>query len=47
MVTILNYAVKFYGLKSNIASSIGDFSKRNIKPSRIDFWTIKNIQNLL
>lgn len=39
MVTILNYAVKFYGLKSNIASSIGNFSKRNIKPSRIDFWT--------
>lgn len=47
MVTILNYAVKFYGLKSNIASQIGGFSKRNIKPSRIDFWTYKEYEKFI
>lgn len=39
MVTILNYAIKFYDLKSNVASQVGNFSNGNIKPSRIDFWT--------
>ena len=47
MVTILNYAIKFYGLKTNIASQIGNFSKRNIKPSRIDFWTYEEYQKFI
>lgn len=47
MVTILNHAVKFHGLKTNIASQIGNFSKGNIKPSRIDFWTYEEYQKFI
>ena len=47
MVTILNYAVKFHELKFNIASQVGNFSKKNIKPSRIDFWTYDEYQNFI
>lgn len=47
MVTILNYAIKFFGLKSNIAQQIGNFSKRNIKPSQIDFWTYEEYQKFI
>lgn len=40
MVGILNYAVKFYDLKTNIASKVGGFNKRKEKPKNVDFWTI-------
>lgn len=47
MVTILNYAIKFYGLKYNIASQVGNFSKKNIKPKRIDFWTYQEFMKFI
>ena len=47
MVTILNYAVKFFGLESNIASQVGGFSKSNIKPCRVDFWTYEEFNKFI
>lgn len=47
MVTILNYAIKFHGLEHNIASQVGNFSKRNIKPSRVNFWTFDEYKSFI
>jgi integrase len=38
MVSILNYAMSFYGLEKNIASKVGNFSKKAYLP-KVDFWT--------
>ena len=38
MVSILNYAIKFNYLKENIASKVGNFSKRDYF-RKVDFWT--------
>lgn len=38
MVNILNFGIKFYDLKENVASKVGNFSKKNyIK--KVNFWT--------
>lgn len=47
VVTILNYAIKFYGLKDNIASKIGNFTKKNELPSKVDFWTLDEYQKFI
>jgi len=47
MVTILNYGIKFYDLEYNIASKVGNFSKKNIKPSRVDFWTYEEFKKFI
>lgn len=47
MMTILNYAIKFYGLKENVASKIGNFSQKNDLPKNIDFWTFKEYQEFI
>lgn len=39
VVTILNYAIKFYGLKENIASKIGNFTQKEDLTTNVDFWT--------
>lgn len=38
MVSILNYAMEFYGLESNIAIKIGNFSKKNYI-RKVNYWT--------
>lgn len=38
MVNILNFACSFYNLNENIASKVGNFSKKNYYP-KVDFWT--------
>lgn len=38
MVSILNYAISFYDLEKNIASKVGNFSKREYL-RKVDFWT--------
>ena len=38
MVSILNYAINFYDLEKNIASKVGNFSKKEYLP-KVDFWT--------
>ncbi len=38
MVNILNFACSFYNLSENIASKVGNFSKRNYFP-QVNFWT--------
>lgn len=47
MVTILNYAIEFHGLKYNVASKVKNFSKSNIKPSRVDFWTYQEYKTFI
>lgn len=47
MVTILNYAIKFYGLKENIASKIGNFAKGQELPKNVDFWTFEEYQQFI
>ena len=39
MVNILNYAIKFYGLKENIASLTGNFKRKTELKRNVDFWT--------
>ncbi len=41
MVGILNYAIKFYGLKENIASKVGNFKRKNELIKSINFWTLE------
>lgn len=38
MLTILNHAIKFYGLNDNIASKLGNFPKGN-EIKKMNFWT--------
>ena len=38
MVNILNFAYKFYNLNENVASKVGNFSKRNYFP-KVYLWT--------
>ena len=39
MVSLLNYAVKFYELKENIASKVGNFKNNKTVEKNVDFWT--------
>ncbi len=41
MVNILNYAIKFYGLKENIASLTGNLKRKTKLKKNVDFWTYK------
>lgn len=46
MVNILNFGINFYDLKENIASKVGNFSKRNYSP-KIDFWTLEEYNTFI
>ena len=39
MVNILNYAIKFYGLKDNVALLTGNFRRKTELKPKVDFWT--------
>ncbi len=47
MVSILNYAIKFYDLKDNIASKVGNFNKNKREIKNIDFWTYEEYQKFI
>ncbi|MCI8588374.1 MAG: site-specific integrase [Bacilli bacterium] len=47
MVTILNYAMKFYGLKQNIASMTGNFKRKTDLKRNVDFWTYEEYQTFI
>ena len=47
MVTILNYAMKFYGLKQNIASMTGNFKRKTDLKKNVDFWTYEEYQTFI
>lgn len=47
MVSILNYAIKFYGLKENIASKFGNFNKLKSEHTKIDFWTYEEFEKFI
>lgn len=46
VVSILNYAISFYGLESNIASKVGNFSKKAYIP-KVDFWTYEEFKQFI
>lgn len=46
MVSILNYAMDFYGLEKNIATKVGNFSKKNYIP-KVDFWTYEEFNQFI
>ena len=46
MVSILNYAIDFYGLDKNIASKVGNFSKKDYIP-KVNFWTIEEFNQFI
>lgn len=47
MVNIFNYAIRFYGLKDNIASLTGNFRKKTELPKKVDFWTIEEFSKFI
>ena len=47
VVTILNYAIKFYGLKENVASKIGNFSRKDDLLQNVDFWTLDEFNKFI
>lgn len=47
MVNILNYAIKFYGLKENIASLTGNFKRKNELKKNVDFWTFEEYSKFI
>lgn len=46
MVSILNYAIDFYDLEKNIASKVGNFSKK-FYLKKVDFWTIEEFKKFI
>jgi integrase len=46
MVLILNYAIDFYNLETNIASKVGNFSRKKYI-SKVDFWTYEEFQKFI
>lgn len=47
MVNILNYAIKFYGLKDNIATLTGNFKRKTEIKKNVDFWTIEEFNHFI
>ena len=47
MVMILNYGIKFYGLKENVASKTGNFVKKNELTKSSDFWTYEEYSKFI
>lgn len=45
--TMLNYGIKFYGLKSNIASEVGNFSKRDEIPKEYNIWSYEEFKKFI
>lgn len=46
MVNILNFACSFYDLKENIASKVGNFSRKNYLPE-VKFWTYEEFKQFI
>lgn len=47
MVNIFNFAYDFYSLKENIASKVGNFSRRDYNPNIISFWTLDEFNQFI
>lgn len=47
MVSILNYAIKFYDLSKNIASLVGGFKRSKEEVKNVDFWTIEEYKTFI
>lgn len=46
MVNILNYAIDFYDLDKNIASKVGNFSRKDYFP-KVDYWSLEEFQKFI
>lgn len=44
MVSILNYAVKFYDLEKNVASIFGGFNKKRNERKNTDYWSLEEYE---
>lgn len=47
MVTLLNYGIKFYDLKENIASKVGNFKNNKSVFKNVNFWTFEEYQRFI
>lgn len=47
MVNILNYAIRFYGLKDNIATLTGNFKRKTELKKNVNFLTIEEFQKFI
>lgn len=47
MVTLLNHGVKFYGIKENIASKVGNFKNHKAIAPNVNFWTFEEYQKFI
>ena len=47
MVNILNYAIRFYDLKDNIATLTGNFKRKTELKKNVNFWTIEEFQKFI
>ena len=47
MVNILNYAIRFYGLKTNVATLTGNFKRKTELVKNVDFCTIEEYQKFI
>ena len=44
---MLNYAIKFHGLKINVASLTGNFRRKNEIPKKVSFWSYEEYQKFI
>lgn len=47
MVSILNYGIKFYGLKNNVASLTGNFKRKNELKKKVEFYTYEEFSKFI
>lgn len=47
MTGILNYFIKYHGLKTNIASNVGNFKNKNIKKHVYNIYTLKEFKRFI
>ena len=47
MVNILNYAIRFYGLKDNIATLTNNFKRKTELKKNVNFWAMKEFQKFI
>ena len=47
MVGILNYGIRFYGLKENVASLTGNFQRKTELKKNVDFWSYEEYEKFI
>lgn len=47
MVGILNYGIRFYGLKENVASLTGNFQRKTKLKKNVEFWSYEKYEKFI